>query len=209
MYENGKLPKPLKIVDTAGQYSKNIRATAFWQLLRSGVISDSSQFIGIDDQSTFSDNAIVETNIKNYGEGKKWHIPCESGKIQQYCLDHAGEIGFIDLDLQSMPGKTLAVLSDTISAMKGVKHRFGICLNSLFSCPWNRSEELVGRERTVEEAMVELIENLDNPNYRFFDSFLAEQLAEYDLMKGFWYDGTSTKESRSSCILGAYVFWKK
>lgn len=195
----GTLPTDKIIVDTAGEYSPNIKATAFYQLLKAGAISCSEQFMGVDNESKSGNVGIVKTNNMRYGEHCRWHIPCVCDEIQNFCLNNRDRIGFISLDLQALAPNCFFVLENTLKAMKGVGHRFGICFNSIYSLPWNMDENLV-KTGLVEESMETQLQK-----YQALSPSFVELLQDYKPLSWFWYEGCG----KSQTILGSLVFVKE
>ncbi|MCK9154516.1 MAG: hypothetical protein M0P12_00230 [Paludibacteraceae bacterium] len=195
----GPLPEDKIIVDTAGEYSKNVKATACYQLLKTGAITSTTQFVGVDNESKSGSNGIVKTNALHYGPDCRWHIPCVCDEIQNFCLKNRDRIGFISLDLQALAPNCFYVFESTLQAMQGSSHKFGICFNSIFSLPWNMKENLI-KNGLVEEAMETEFQRYQEDNYSF-----VNLLQNYNPMSWFWYEGCG----KSQTILGSLVFERK
>lgn len=196
---SGRIHDNLMILETAGRYSDDIRATSYYQYLKSGIIKGSSQFLGVDDESKCGETSIVGDNIERYGQGKKWFIPCECDKIQNACYKYRESVGFINLDLQAMCYNCYHVLKESLMAMEGVNQKFGVCFNSIFETPWCERQRYVPKDGTVQESMAKFLNKMQDDNY------LKKRLDDFIPVSWFWYDGTD----KSSTILGAYVFWSK
>jgi len=196
---SGPLPEDKIIVDTAGEYSKNVKATACYQLLKAGAITSTTQFMGVDNESKSGSDGVVKTNTLRYGQGCRWHIPCVCDEIQNFCLSNRDRIGFISLDLQALAPNCFFVFERTLQAMQGASHKFGICFNSIFSLPWNMQENLV-KNGLVEEAM-----ETEFQRYQEANPFFVDLLQSYIPMSWFWYEGCG----KSQTILGSFVFVKE
>lgn len=195
----GRIHNNLMIIETAGRYSDNIRATSYYQYLKSGIIKGPNQFLGVDDESKCGETSIVEDNIARYGNGNKWFIPCECDKIQNSCAKYRDSVGFVNLDMQAMCYNCYHVLKETLVSMEGAKQKFGICFNSIFETPWRESQRYVAKDGTVQEAMAKFLILMQQ------DDYLKERLKDFNPVSWFWYDGTE----KSKTILGAYVIWSK
>lgn len=192
----GKMPDGMVIADTAGEYSEEIRATAFWQLLRHGAITSPSQFMGVDDDSKCGKDSIVRLNQMRYGKGCKWEIPCVSDKIESYVAINKEKIGFVSLDLQSLPCNCIRVLVSVLESLRGCGHPYGVGFNAIYSAPHNKSVDLIG-DSSVKAAVLREFGRA----CKMFPSLERALREQVEPMWGYSYPGTGNSATVMACVV--------